>query len=101
MTATELLRSDPRDFWIKMRSTLVGHGVDPSRSVLAFSAPQGDMSEFAVVVAHDGRVYQCALYSPTDSWADAQLIEWVDLTASWTDSPYANDVRTALSLVSG
>ena len=95
----KLLRSDPGDCWVKMRSVLAQRGIDPSSAALAFSVEQGDMSEFAVIVAQDRRVYQYSLYSDTDSWLDAQLIEWIDLTANWTESPYTGSIRTALSLL--
>lgn len=87
---TQLLRADDDQMWRWLRGALLGRGVDPAAAALAESCEQGDDSEFGVVVAADGEVFQFAFVAGGEGFT-----EWVRITDYWRETPYRESVADA------
>lgn len=90
---TELLRRDDRPAWSFLRSALDRRGVDVGSALLAFSAEQGDDSEFGVLVTGHAEVIEFSWQPSTGS-----IFEWLPITDRWRSSPYADVVAEAFKM---
>ena len=92
---TRLLREGDGEVWRVLRAALRSRGIRVEGTWLAFSAEQGDHSEFAVIVTESDDVVRLSWQPSTEP-----IFEWTTITAWWRDSPYRNDVATAFELKS-
>ncbi len=88
---TRLLRTGDGWLWLRLRAIAQDRGLSLQDGALAFSVEQGDDSEFGVIVARHGDVYEYSIVKGGEE-------EWGCLP-DWAGSPYGDEVAVAFELL--
>ena len=97
---TKLLREDDEyPFWNILRNLLTERGIDYSKAYLAFSADEGENSEFGIIVTADRNVFQYYIQLSDDGKDLNEVMEWEDISNHFESTPYVNDIEAAFKII--
>jgi len=96
---TQMLRSDPRPYWTRVRELFRSRGVSPEEAVIADTFPDDVDFVFGVVISQNRRVFQFDFEHYEKDVEDGNFTAWRDVTDSYLDKTYALEVQAGLEML--
>jgi hypothetical protein len=96
---TDLLRTGTGGRAIGIRRCLAEKGIDVAAGFVAEWFPDDPSFDFGVFVTASGGVFQFGYDYLRQPESEGAFREWVDLTASWQESPYTESVAAAFEVL--
>lgn len=96
---TKELRSSREDLWIRIRQLLLGKGLNPKSTVLAYSYPEDYQFEFGIIVTEDESIFQYGFDFLHKNVLFGTFKEWIDITDKYEKTSFCESIETALKVL--